>query len=181
MTSHADPVEVTVRRTGRTFDANATFDSAAGLELTWRTVTDYPALPQFMPGISACKVVQRERLGPGKERLELEQRGEFRFLVFSQKMTVHLEVLHERQRHAAARALRLELGVLKGRGIETFEGSYDLQRRGSAVRVVYRARIVSRYPPPPGIGTAAVRSNLAEQLNALAGEIRRRASARRTG
>lgn len=171
------PVDVSVRRSGRSFDAAADFDIAANLDLVWKTLTDYPALPRFMPGISACRIVECERLGPARERLLLEQKGEFRFLLFSQKMTVHLEVLHQRHRLAHARALRFDLGLLKGRGLEAFEGCYELQRQRRGVRISYRARIVSRFPPPPGIGTVAVRANVAQQLDALASELERRRDA----
>ncbi len=171
------PVEVSVRRSGRIFEAAAAFDAAASIELVWTTLTDYVALPRFMPGIKACRIVERERLAPARERLLLEQKGEFRFLLFSQRMTVHLEVLQERHRLAQARALRFDLGLLKGRGLEAFEGCYELQRQRRGVRISYRARIVSRFAPPPGIGTTAVRANVARQLDALACEMERRRDA----
>jgi hypothetical protein len=170
------PVSVDVRRTGRRFDAAATFDTQAGIAVVWKTLTDYPRLPDFMPGIRACEIVQRKRLGPGREQLQVQQRGEFRFLLFAQTLTVHLDVLHERHRSALARATRFDLGVIKGRALESFEGCYELQPLEAGVRVSYRAIIVSRLPPPPGIGAAAVRANLSGQLNAVAGEIERRRS-----
>lgn len=167
-------VKVSVHRTGRRFDASAEFDTPAGIGLVWKTLTDYPRLPEFMPGIRACEVVQRKRLGPGREELQLQQHGEFRFLLFAQALTVHLDVLHERHRSALARATRFDLGVIKGRALEAFEGCYELQPLDTGVRVSYRAIIVSKLPPPPGIGAAAVRANLAGQLNAVAVEIERR-------
>lgn len=169
-------VSVTVRRTGRRFDATAAFDTPASVGLVWKTLTDYPRLPDFMPGIRACEIVRRKRLGPGREQLQLQQHGEFRFLLFAQTLTVHLEVLHDHHRSALARATLFDLGVIKGRALEAFEGCYELQPLEAGVRVSYRAIIVSKLPPPPGIGTAAVRANLAGQLNAVAAEIERRHS-----
>ena len=179
-TQPVKPVSVSVRRTGRRFDAAAAFDTAASVDLVWKTLTDYPRLPDFMPGIRACEIVQRKRLGPGREQLQVQQRGEFRFLLFAQTLTVHLDILHERHRSALARATRFDLGLIKDRALESFEGCYELQPVDDVVRVSYRAVIVSRLPPPPGIGTAAVRANLAGQLNAVAGEIERRRSPART-
>jgi hypothetical protein len=43
----------------------------------------------------------------------------------------------------------------------------------------YTALIVSRMPPPPAIGSAAVRQNLETQLRAVVQESERRAAARR--
>jgi hypothetical protein len=42
------------------------------------------------------------------------------------------------------------------------------------VQVLYTARIVLRVPPPPAIGSAAVRQNLQAQLQAIEREVARR-------
>jgi hypothetical protein len=168
------PADVQVTRSGRRFDAQASFVSHASRALAWETLIDYEQLPRFMPGIRACTVVARRRVAGGAEELQVEQRGEFRFLLFAQTLTVHLDVRHEPQSRAHARATRFDLGLLKGRALETFEGTYELAPVRGGVEVRYRAVIVSRLPPPPGIGSAAVRLNLAQQLNAVAAEIERR-------
>lgn len=172
-------MKVEVQRQGRRFEAQARFVTPADVISVWRTITDYEALPRFMPGIHDCRVVSRSAL-PGGERLQVEQRGVFRFLVFEQRLTVQLEIVHEGTRLAAARALNFELGVLKGRALEAFAARYELAPAGEGTELRYTASITSRLPPPPGIGTAAVRANLLEQLQAVAGEIaRRRAAAAR--
>lgn len=170
-------VSVDVRRSGRTFESEATCDLAANAATVWQTITDYDALPRFMPGIRACRVIERTRAGRGVEELDVEQRGEFRFLWFQQRLTVRLAIRHERRRIAHARATKFELGVLKGRALDAFEGRYEIEPVGGSVRLHYRSLIVSRFPPPPGIGSAAVRQNLAAQLEAVAAEIERRVNA----
>lgn len=167
-------VVVEVERQGKRFSAQASFDCAAPLELVWSTLTDYPALPQFMPGVRACRVLERQAGGRGLERLLVEQQGEFRFLLFAQALTVTLEITHERQRVAAARATRFDLGRFSARALDAFEARYQLHSARGVVKVHYSAQIVSRFAPPPGIGSTAVRLNLATQLNAIAGEIARR-------
>ena len=176
-----DEVKVDVRRSGRRFDAEAVLDLAADAQTVWDTITDYGALPRFMPGIRACRVVEREALADGDERLVVEQQGEFRFLLFAQELRVRLDIEHRGQRVVHARALRFDLGVLKGRALETFEGRYELERgpaRGP-VNLRYSALIVARLPPPPGIGSVAVRQNLETQLRAVVRESERRAAAGR--
>ena len=49
-------VKVEVRRTGKRFEAEAVLDLAADELTVWQTITDYAALPRFMPGIRACRV-----------------------------------------------------------------------------------------------------------------------------
>jgi hypothetical protein len=170
----ADAVRVDVRRSGRRFDAEAVLELRADPATTWATITDYAALPGFMPGIRACRVRERRRQGAGRERLVVEQEGEFRFLGFAQAMTVLLQVEHEAERVATARAVRIELGLMKQRAIEVFEGCYTLKPWPGGVQLHYRAVIGLALPPPPAIGSFAVRQNLAAQLQAVAREVARR-------
>ncbi len=172
-------VKVDVRRSGRRFEATAVLDLAADAQTVWETITDYGALPRFMPGIRACRVIERKTLVGETEHLVVEQQGEFRFLLFAQPMTVLLNIEHHRLRVAEAKAVRFELGLLKGRAIDVFEGRYELMaatgRRGAArMQLRYTALIGLRLPPPPSIGSMAVRQNLAAQLEAVAAEVARR-------
>jgi len=179
MSKSGEPVRVEVRRRSRTFEAEAVCQVRAAATTVWETITDYPALPTFMPGIRACRVVERNLAGRDSERLLVEQEGEFRFMLFAQPLKLQLEIEHEARRVAVARALSFDLGVLKGRALERFEGRYELlpgPSRGP-VSLRYAALIVSCLPPPPGIGTVAVRYNLEAQLRAVVDECERRAVA----
>ena len=174
-----DVVKVDVRRIGRRFEAEAVLDLAADAQTVWDTITDYGALPQFMPGIRACRVVERQAIGQRAEHLVVEQEGEFRFLLFAQPMKVLLNVEHQLLRVAEAKAVHFDLGMFKRRAIDVFEGRYELApqaaRRGAArTHLRYTALIGLRLPPPPAIGSVAVRQNLAAQLEAVAQEVGRR-------
>lgn len=174
----SEVVEVTVRRSGRTFDAEALLDLPASTELVWQTITDYPALPSFMPGIRDCRVLDRRSDG-GTEILSVQQRGEFRFLMFTQSMTVDLKIEHQAPRRAVARATRFDVGLLKARALDVFEGTYalaplEVTDGRPRTHLTYTARMVLRVPPPPGIGSVAVRQNLTAQLQAVAREVARR-------
>jgi len=171
-----EKVKVDVRRSGRRFDAVATLDLAADAQTVWETITDYAALPRFMPGIRACRVIERKAQAIETEHLVVEQQGEFRFLLFAQPMTVLLNIEHRHLRVAEAKAVSFDLGLFKRRAIDVFEGRYELTsvaaRRGpSRVQLRYTAVIGLRLPPPPAIGSVAVRQNLAAQLEAVAAEI----------
>jgi hypothetical protein len=174
-----DEVKVQVRRDGRRFEAEAVLDLAADAQTVWDTITDYGALPRFMPGIRACRVVERQAMARGAERLVVEQLGEFRFLLFAQAMTVLLNIEHQLLRVADAKAVIFDLGVFKRRAIEVFEGRYELtplaaRRSAPRTQLRYPALIGLRLPPPPAIGSVAVRQNLAAQLEAVAQEVARR-------
>ena len=175
----SDPVTVEVRRSGRRFDADAVLDLSADARTVWDTITDYDALPSFMPGIRACPVIERHRLSARGERLVVEQHGEFRFLLFAQPMKVMLDIEHRELQVAEAKASSFDLGLLKRRAIDVFEGRYELQtlsarRSAPRTQLRYTAVIGLLLPPPPAVGSVAVRQNLAAQLEAVAGEVARR-------
>lgn len=175
----ADEVTVDVRRSGRRFEAEAVLYLGADARTVWATITDYAALPRFMPGIRACRVIERQPLPDAGERLVVEQQGEFRFLLFAQSMTVRLNIEHQGLRVAEAKAVSFDLGLFKRRAIDVFEGRYELtplksRRDAPRVQLRYTAVIGLLLPPPPAIGSVAVRQNLAAQLEAVAGEVARR-------
>ena len=175
----AGGLTVDVRRIGRRFEAEARAELAADVHTVWATITDYAALPRFMHGIRACRVIERKALADGGERLVIEQQGEFRFLLFAQSMTVLLNIEHQALRLAEAKAVHVDLHRLGRRVIDVFEGRYELTALPSLpgvprVSLRYSAVIGLRLPPPPAIGSLAVRQNLATQLKAVAREVARR-------
>lgn len=174
-----DAVTIEVQRSGRRFEAEAVLELGADVQTVWDTITDYGSLSSFMPGIHACRVIERQALPDAAERLVVEQQGEFRFLLFAQAMTVLLHIEHQPLRVAEAKAVRFDLGLFKRRAIDVFEGRYELtplkgRRDAPRVRLRYTALIGLLLPPPPAIGSMAVRQNLAAQLEAVAAEVGRR-------
>jgi hypothetical protein len=172
-------LKLDVQRSGRRFEAEAVLELAADVRTVWDTITDYDALPAFMPGIRACRVLERRATTKATEQLRVEQQGEFRFLLFSQAMTVTLDIEHHRHRRASAKALSVDLGIFRRRAIDLFEGCYELTERGTQqgvpqTRLRYTALIGLRVPPPPAVGSLAVRQNLAVQLQAVGLEVARR-------
>jgi hypothetical protein len=174
-----DEVTVEVRRNGRSFEAEAVLDLTADAQTVWDTITDYGALPRFMPGIRSCRVIERKALPDGAERLVMEQLGEFRFLLFAQSIKVLLNIEHQLLRVADAKAVRFDVGLFKRRVIDVFEGRYELTplqaSRGAArTQLRYTSLIGLHLPPPPAVGNLAIRQNLAAQLEAVAKEVARR-------
>lgn len=170
-----DAVSVDVRRSGRRFEAEATLDLDSSARTVWDTITDYEALPRFMPGIRACRVLERQGQRRVSERLVVEQHGDFRFLLFAQSMKVRLHIEHRHLRVAEAKAVDFDLGLLRRRAIEVFEGRYELEpAHAGRVRLRYTALIGLHLPPPPGVGSFAVRHNLEAQLRAVVAEVAQR-------
>ena len=102
--------------------------------------------------------------------------------MFAQTMKVLLNIEHQLLAVAEAKAVHFDLGIFKRRAIDVFEGRYELTplaaRRGAArTQLRYTALIGLRLPPPPAVGSVAVRQNLAAQLDAVAQEVARRSRA----
>lgn len=176
-----DEVRVEVRRSGRTFEAEAVLDLGADAQTIWDTITDYDALARFMPGIHHCHVSERHPREGRDEHLVVEQRGEFRFMMFAQTMKVLLNIENRHLQSSVAKAVRFDLGsIFTRRAIDVFEGTYVLSQlpaAGSSPRthLVYTAVIGLRLPPPPTVGNMAIRQNLVAQLEAVAKEVAHRA------
>lgn len=179
----SEAVQVDVRHDDRRYEAEAVLELTADAQTVWATITDYDALANFMPGIRSCHVVERRAPTKSSELLVVEQRGEFRFLMFSQHMTVWLHIEHQFLRMAEAKAVSFDLGLFRPRAIDVFEGRYALiplaGRTGAPrTQLRYTAVIGLRLPPPPAIGSLAVRQNLLAQLEAVAREVARRSGGR---
>lgn len=176
----ASPATVDVERDGAAYVVRAEVELRADLRSTWFTVTDYERLPQFVPGLRSVRVLARAADGDS-ERLLVEQRGEFRFLWFTQPVLVWLDVQHKAPRQVLARSV-LPSGVNDAKStLREFEGSYELASIDAAqTRLTYRARIEPAQPLLPLIGTLAVRHTVDAQFRALAAEIERRAAAATT-
>ena len=177
-----DDVKVDVRRSGRRFEAEAVLDLEADAQTVWDTITDYAGLPSFMPGILSSRVIERQTLTKSAEGLVVEQHGEFRFVLFAQAMRVRLNIEHQLLRMAEAKAVSFDLGMFKRRAIDVFEGRYELTRQGGRrhaprTQLRYTAVIGLRLPPPPAVGSVAIRQNLSVQLEAVAREVARRRGA----
>ena len=138
---------------------------AATPRLVWDVLTDYEALPRFIPGLS--KSVVRER-SPG--RVLLEQAGDARFLVFSFPIDVRLEVTENAPHWISSRAVAGNLHRMTGR--------YDVVpgTKGDGCTLLYRGLLEPDFPLPPIVGLAAMRSMVEEQFAAMVAEIERRAA-----
>ena len=151
---------------------------AAPLALAWSTVTDYEALPAFVPDITSSRILERRRDG-AVEHLTIEQRGALRFLFFTRPVAVRLRV----EQQAPSRVTAQQVARADGNAEEelrSFDGDYLLQADAEGTTLSYRARIEPAFDLPPFVGAALMRRTLRAQFQALVDEIERRAGAQGT-
>jgi carbon monoxide dehydrogenase subunit G len=136
--------------------------------IAWSVLTDYDHFPQFIPDMSASRVVSRK----GDTAL-VEQKGEFGFLFFRESVELKLEIVETPRRTIVARAV--------GGSFREMSGRYDLDQAGGRVRISYAGRFVPDFPLPPFLGIVAIRHTAATQLAAMVDEIVRRDARAKAG
>jgi hypothetical protein len=164
--------DVTRDAAGYRVDASADLD--ADDTVVWETLTDYPGLPRFVPGIRSVRVIEAHD-DAGTQRLLIEQAGELRFLFFSRRVRVLLAVQQQPRSRVEARALPRPAGDATDEAqLNQFEGTYTLVPIPGGVRLGYRASFTPAFALPPIIGPLAVRRTMQAQFEAMLAEIDRR-------
>ena len=159
----ADDLYVDVDRNGRTFAVRAEATVAAPVSMVWEVLTDYDNLARFIPGLSVSSVNRRSG-----NRVQVEQKGEARFLFFSYPIEVVLEVLESPSSSISSRAV--------GGNLRRMSGRYDLKSTGGGSLLRYSGELEPDFGLPPVVGTLAVRAMVEAQFGAMVAEIERRAS-----
>lgn len=182
------PITVEVERDGDRFSILARADLAADARSAWDTLTDYPRLSQFVPGINRTRVLARSGRAGGEERLTVEYLGRFKLLFLTLPTQLWLDVQHQPFTDVIAQsAARVPDGAAPT--LTAFRARYALAVVGGGhagaaprVRLEYSAQFTLAEPLPPVIGplfgTSAVRAAVREQFAAMVAEIERRARQR---
>jgi hypothetical protein len=182
-------VDLSVQRDGQRFHVEAVASMRADARTAWATLTDYAALPRFVPGIHRVDIASRGP-APGGEHLVADFEGRFRLMFFVMPTRVRLDIRHLGASEVQALSLPLpDRPGAPSAALKDFVGTYHLHpgetaADGSArVRLTYRADMTLAQPLPPLVGPLvagpALRYVLRRQLLAMALEIERRAGAGR--
>lgn len=129
--------------------------------LVWAVLTDYERYPDFVSSMSECRVVSN-----GERGLVIEQKGQFRFLFFTQDIVVRLLVNEVPQSVVSVRAI--------GGNIRELIGRYELEPLGEGVRLRYSGRLIPDFGLPSLFGTTVARLVLRRYFAELIDEILRR-------
>jgi len=159
----APAAEVTVHATreGDVFYVVAVAEFEGSVARTWRVLTDYGRLSEYVPSLEASRVVSRDR-----NSAVVEQKGEARMLFFSYPINVRLAVTEHPQERIESRAIAGNFREMRS--------AYVLESREGRVTLRYTGRLVPDFQVPPFIGTMVLRRNVEETFRAMVGEIERR-------
>lgn len=159
----AQSAEVSVRaaRDGEVLVIEASAEFEGDIAQTWRVLTDYDRLAEFIPNLRTSKVVART----GGE-ITVEQKGEARLLFFSYPVEVRLTITESPPAKVVSRAV--------SGNFREMSSVYALERREGRVRLTYSGRMVPDFFVPPLIGTWVLRHNVEVTFSALVDEMVRR-------
>jgi hypothetical protein len=160
----AADVVVVAAREGDVLLIEASADFEGTLAQTWRVLTDYDNLANFIPNLSASRITARSG-----NAVTVEQKGEARLLFLTYPIDVRLVVTEIPQSRVTSRAV--------AGNFREMSGTYAVEASGSRVRLRYSGRLVPAFYVPPLIGTWVLRSNVETTFSALVDEIVRRQNA----
>ena len=150
-----------VSRNGDEFhvDASAEFDGTVAR--TWRVLTDYARLAEYVPDLQTSRVISRD----GNQAV-VDQKGEARVLFFSFPIEVRLAVTEHPYERVVSRAV--------SGNFREMSSAYSLEAGQGRVALRYTGRMIPDFFIPPLIGTLALRHNIEASFRALVEEIERR-------
>lgn len=160
-TAAPSPVAVQITTQGDKWTLTATYEVAAPEAQVRAVLTDFEAMPHYIPGLKASHVVARHG-----NVLDVEQQGTYHWGMVSGTYT-------------SRRELTLEDHSIHVHSLDTDNGPMDsdttLSADGTGTRVTYRAQWWPASMWVRNFGEDAVRSNLATNMTAQYDEILRRA------
>ena len=145
---------------------HATAIVEADVQTLWATLTDYNALPKFVPGMTLSRVVS----APGAQPKLVEQKRDSGML--SLVLPDHVVLAMDEQPYG-----RIGFRSVSG-WVAQMSGEWQLSGEGP-VRLTYRNRIVPVLPPPPLVTERYVEDEVRLRMDALVREAERRMRTRR--
>jgi polyketide cyclase/dehydrase/lipid transport protein len=159
--AHAAEIAVNVTRSGGVFQVEASAEFEGTVSRTWRVLTDYGRIAEFVPDVRTSQVLSRD----GNQAV-VEQKGDARVLFFSFPINVRLAVTEYPYERVVSRAVSGNFREMRS--------TYALEAGEGRILLRYTGRMVPDFYVPPLIGTLALRHNVETSFRALVEEIERR-------
>jgi ribosome-associated toxin RatA of RatAB toxin-antitoxin module len=132
--AQADP-PVTVTESAGTYSVRAAFTVPFETQFVLAALTDYAAIPRFMPEVRSSTVVERS-----DDRVVVEQEAVARFLMFSKKVHLVLDV----QQQGSTITFRDRCG----KSFTRYEGAWLVVERDGRTEVTYRLQAQPAFDVP---------------------------------
>jgi len=164
--AHADTakLKVGVRRieidTQRMYEVSANAVVQAAPAAVWKTLTSYERMTEFVPDLSACRVLSRN----GNE-VVIEQQGMARFLFMSNPI------------HLVVRALEkpmtsIDIDLISG-DMRHYEARWTLTPMPDTggTRILFSSRLIPGFYVPGMLGTTMIKGDIERMMSAVMARI----------
>ncbi|WP_028453998.1 SRPBCC family protein [Chitinilyticum litopenaei] len=156
------PVQVEVREDGGQLLIEARYQPPVAPALAHAVLTDYEAMPAFVPGLASSRIVGREG-----NVLRVSQQGRYRFGLLSLAAESLIRVELRGLEEIVCQSLAASQGE--------FRSTTRLQGQGEATRIVFQAVWQPGNGLLASLGAGAVREQIRAQLAGMQQEMLRRA------
>jgi ribosome-associated toxin RatA of RatAB toxin-antitoxin module len=162
-TASADThVAIDVTRNGDAFEVNATLFAPVPLDVAWDVLTDFESMEEFVPNVSASRIVATDG-----NRLTIEQQGRARFGLFSFGFDSVRRV--ELTPRTQIRSTQLKGNMRRMESVTTFTPA------DGGTRLRYQVDVVPGALFPAALTERFMEHEIEEQFGAIVKEMVRRA------
>ena len=155
---------VSVSEAGGVYSVNASFTVPHEAAFVLATLTDYAAIPRFMPEVRSSAVIER-----GDDRVVVEQEAVARFLMFSKKVHLVLDVRQE--------GTTIRFRDRCGKSFSRYEGAWVVVEREGRTDVTYQLQAQPAFDVPDFLLKRLLRRDATQTIERLQIEIGARARA----
>jgi ribosome-associated toxin RatA of RatAB toxin-antitoxin module len=157
-----DDPPVTVTEASGVYHVSATFTVPHAPPFAFAALTDYAEIPRFMPEVRTSQVIERHG-----DRTIVEQEAVARFLMFSRRVHLMLEIKEER-------------GTIRfkdrcGRSFARYEGVWTIAERDGQTRVTYELSAQPSFDVPEFLLKRLLKRDASQMIERLKTEIDARA------
>lgn len=149
---------VTVTEARGVYTVNARFGVPQPPGSVRAVLTDYESIPKFMPGVRSSVVLER-----GTARMVVEQEGVSRFMLFSKRVHLVLDVTETTD--------RLSFRDRCGRSFSRYEGSWRYVPSDAGTDIVYQLTAQPSFDVPELILKRLLKRDSGQMIDALRKEI----------
>jgi len=161
--AESQPASVTVHEDGGVYRVAASFVTPQSSAVAHDVLTDYEAIPRFMPDVRSSRIVER-----GAASIVVEQEAVARVLFFSKRIHLVLEV-------------RSEPGLIRfrdrcGQSFTSYQGVWTLSERDGHAHVTYELLARPAFDVPEFLLTRLLERDADRMIRRLQAEIAARAA-----
>jgi carbon monoxide dehydrogenase subunit G len=150
--------EISVREKNGTYEVAATFAVSRPAAIVAAVLTDYVRIPHYMPEVRTSQLIERR-----DDRAVVEQEAVARFLMFSKRVNLVLEVEEA--------PLMIIFRDRCGQSFERYEGAWSMAEKGRDTHVTYRLTAKPAFDVPAWLLSRLLKRDATEMIERLRAEI----------